>query len=406
MTILDFISDSSHSSSILFDASTFENIEVRPGRILSYQKIILSSKSNASSKEEHDDFDHDADDTSSSNTNANSTAYHHLLFIHGSCGASTQFYSLIHSLQDMLRNHQHSVNSSVQLVCHLFDAWGCGQSSALVPYKPNTKDFHASFSSQQLLLDLEAVLAHIRKQQEEHQDSRSSTLYIVAHSYGVSQILQVLHQKIDHLDQHNKSTEINNSRNIPIQGLILISAVLKDPSDPLTRDGGHFIFKWFPTFILRHIQSMLTQNFIHHAIHPQNIHILQEDAIRLSNANDMNMCKAFYTQQRYISSEQVMEVSCDYYADSSITSSRSSSTTGIGNESIQYPKFLLIHGKEDQIFPLSKVYLFHDAMVKGIEKRKKNRDIPMIHVVDFASHQVFQEKPNQVAAMIWEFMSS
>jgi len=44
-------------------------------------------------------------------------------------------------------------------------------------------------------------------------------------------------------------------------------------------------------------------------------------------------------------------------------------------------------------------------MVQGIEKRKKNREIPMLHVVEFASHQVFQEKPNQVAAMIWEFMS-
>jgi hypothetical protein len=83
---------------------------------------------------------------------------------------------------------------------------------------------------------LEAIILHIYKQQEPR-----STFFILAHSYGVSQILQLLHEKITNHHQPNIKQEKIHNTWIPIQGLILLSAVLKDTADPLTRDGGHFI---------------------------------------------------------------------------------------------------------------------------------------------------------------------
>jgi pimeloyl-ACP methyl ester carboxylesterase len=108
----------------------------------------------------------------------------------------------------------------------------------------------------------------------------------------------------------------------------------------------------------------------------------------------MTMCKAFYSQQRYVSAEEVTQVV---------------SYTGSTDPS-KCPRFLVIHGNEDGIFPVVQAQKLVHAIQCGVQRRMTNRpnsneDVVQFHVVDDASHQVFQERPDIVASLIWDFIS-
>jgi hypothetical protein len=80
------------------------------------------------------------------------------------------------------------------------------------------------------------------------------------------------------------------------------------------------------------------------------------------------------------------------------------------HRSVECPRFLVIHGNEDGIFPVVKAQKLVHAIECGVQRRmttrpNSNEDVVQFHVVDDASHQVFQERPDFVARLIWDFIS-
>lgn len=192
------------------------------------------------------------------------------LFIHGSCAASSQFDSLLEKLSEL--------NNSKKIHVHLYDQLGCGES------KHPSNDWNAYSSSEHGNDLLEIVHSIISTM---HKDSK---LFITAHSYGVSQTIKCL-------------ISMDADKVSRVGGAILIGGGLKDGPTNLTNDGGHWIFSYVPMFVLNAMQPGLSRNFAEAAFHPVNTK-LKEASLEVSNRNEMPMCKAFYRQQKYASSEE------------------------------------------------------------------------------------------------------
>jgi len=233
--------------------------EIRPGRRLACRKITIDRSNNSVHN----------------NTSNDGTASVIILFIHGSLAASMQFDDLLASLSNI--DHEKKID------CYLYDQLGCGES-----VHPSN-DWYA-FSSTEHANDLETIVKSIIETMDV-----DSKLYLVGHSYGVSQTITLL---------HSLEPAILNR----VGGAVLISGGLKDGPSELTNDGGHWIFRYMPMFILNMMQPGLSKNFIDAAIHPNNEE-LKKSAIEFSNKNDMAICKAFYRQQRYASAEEARAVS-------------------------------------------------------------------------------------------------
>lgn len=266
-----------------------------------------------------------------------------ILFVHGSCAASSQYYDLISAMEIKVAEMVKSEKLQISKINYFsFDQLGCAGS------KHPADDWEA-FSSANLLRDLQSIV----KNGILPNSKASSPLFIVGHSHGCSQVIQLV----------NSLSDSNRDR---IKGVVLIGGALKDGPGELARDGGHWIFKYLPMFMLRKMQPSLSQSFFDAAVHPKNRERLRESAINVSNTNDMLFCKAFYRQQVYASSEEASKVKT---------------------------KALVLHGSEDLVLPSSAGDHLHKCLQNSI-------------LITFpeSSHQVFQEKPNEVAKAILNFV--
>ena len=297
--------------------------ELRHGRFLMCRKVTFHDND---SPPQEITTNHDSDGTNKatnintrssniSNSNISSSniiqkrIINHLLFIHGSCATSQQYNSLLHSLATLITTEQdtnknNNMKNDSQYHCYLYDQLGCGES------KHPSSDWNA-FSSIEHDHDLETITTLILKEMtttmtmqhdQQQQVEEEHAFYIIAHSYGCSQTIQLLSS----LQEQTKEDKLFQQQHHEIiKGAILISGGLKDcHTTQLTNDGGHWIFNGFiPLCILNLLQSTLSQGFINAAIHPKNV-MLKDESLRLSNSNDMAVCKAFYRQQRYATSEQ------------------------------------------------------------------------------------------------------
>jgi pimeloyl-ACP methyl ester carboxylesterase len=213
-----------------------------------------------------------------------------ILFVHGSCASSSQYDDLIHALEIQVTYMVKSEKLQISKINYFsYDQLGCAGS------KHPADDWEA-FSSANLLQDLQSIVQNGILPNSK----ASSPLFIVGHSHGCSQVIQLV----------NSLSDSNRDR---IKGLVLIGGALKDGPGGLARDGGHWIFKYVPMFMLRKMQPSLSQGFFDAAVHPKNRERLRESAINVSNTNDMLFCKAFYRQQVYASSEEASKLKVSFH---------------------------------------------------------------------------------------------
>jgi pimeloyl-ACP methyl ester carboxylesterase len=293
------------------DGDFAEMVEIRLGRSLFCRRINIS----------------DVTDDSPQKKNS-------LLMVHGSCAASSQFDSLVGELR------KNGSDLKVRSLCiYMYDQFGCGESASSSDWK--------ALSSTELLLDLETIILEILDVDKE------TDLYIIGHSYACSQIIQICN-KLD--------GRISNR----VRGLVMLSGALKDGPCDNARDGGHWIFKYIPLFMLRRMQKGLSRSFLDAAVHPTNRERLRQKSLEISNRNDMKMCRAYYRQQVYADSEDAEKVKI---------------------------RSIIIHGRDDHIFPLDGGKHLHRSLLNS-----------KFIIVDSASHQVFEEHPKQVKDEIVRFI--
>jgi len=259
-----------------------------------------------------------------------------ILFVHGSCAASKQFDDLVKSLSDIN-------NQQKRITLYLYDQLGFGES------KHPSDDWDA-FSSLELGCDLHAITQNIIETMNDN-----SLLFLVGHSYGVSQAIKLLND----MDENKVSR---------VGGAVFIAGALRNgpsPSNNLTKDC-HWIFRYLPMFALQKMQQSLSEGFFHAAVHPSNAEKLRETSLEISNQNEMQICKAFYRQQNYATSEEAQCL-----------------TT----------RAIVIHGRDDLVF--------HRELGEHLHKSLKNSSF---HVIPETSHQVFQEEPAKVAFLLYQFI--
>lgn len=300
----------------------------------------------------------------------------HLLMVHGSCGSSAHFQSLLLALHNNLRADTASKNQKSQIdydcsgdddedstrtarmllqhlngrpiQCHLYDTFGCGKST-------NQSTDWEAFSPQETAKDLETIFQSIIESQnnDDHPKQTPAPIFVVGHAHGSSQLIDL----INGLSNHQKSF---------IKGVIFISGALSDgPVDQISESnckGGQCIWR-LPDFVLDWIQPRLMANdsfFI-------NTSTLGPSAQHLKTAPDISVAKAFYRQSKWVDSEAANKIK---------------------------QKVLLIHGEFDHAIPI----------VGG-----KHLDDHLPHsnlvIVRESSHMVFQERPEVVSELILDFIS-
>ena len=225
------------------------------------------------------------------------TSIINILFVHGSCAGSIQFESLISSLDQSFLNSKTSTTEiddeskieshNMTLNCYLFDALGCGDS------KPNVFDWHF-YSEQALAKDLENIFSHMCQEEKKEDETKTKT-FIVAHSYGTSQVIKLINN-------------LNSPENhIPLDGIALIGSALGDGPCKTAINGGLSIFK-LPVFILKWMQTTMTNSFVEAAYHGDSHQSLKETARTFCNQNDMAIVKAFYRQTKWVVSKDTKNI--------------------------------------------------------------------------------------------------
>ncbi len=284
-----------------------DRIEIRPGRVIRVKQDSPDAK---------------AGSRRTSLTRFFSPLKGNILFVHGSCAGLNQYEDLMNAMFPFMKEKSFTSES--------FDAYGCGGSD-----KP--KDYDA-YSEHELHLDLEAIW---------RKSMHSTTNYIVAHSYGCSQVIKLVGRMSD---DEKKS----------LKGLILLGGTLPG------RDGGHPIMV-LPSIVLDLLQPMLSNMFRSSAFHPSARQELLDRAYRRSQDNPMYFCKYFYMQSKWATFEDCQKIPC---------------------------KVLVVHGEDDKILPIEGARTLA-AAIPNCE----------MATIPEASHQVMEEKPQAVAQLIKTFIS-
>ena len=280
-----------------FDASNQENgdrkIEIRPGRSIFCKRVSWVAPAAANNS--------DSDNDNNNNNNKSHLSHLNILFVHGSCACSSQYDDLISEIKCILEevnDKDGGVRLGVPYTvnCYLYDQLGCSNSN-------HSLEDWSAFSTLELNLDLQTIITSIlagSTRSDEMPESADSSLFLVGHSHGCSQIIQ----SVNTLASEEASK---------IKGVILMGGALNDGPTGLAVDGGHWIFKYLPMFMLNKMQPSLSQSFFDAAVHPSNRDRLRSKAMNISNRNDMRFCKAFYRQQKYATSEEARQLKVSVY---------------------------------------------------------------------------------------------
>jgi pimeloyl-ACP methyl ester carboxylesterase len=253
-----------------------------------------------------------------------------LVLVHGTCGTQEQYDRLLMSLSEQMKHSSNTNSYGLKLKCLLYDWMGCGQSPIL--------RHQGDYAREETCQDLQALIAT-------ETDSTLPILFI-GHSYGPNIFL-------------NLSTPLPN-----VVGYVFLGSAARTPS-LLHPDGGHPIFR-LPLFILRCLQPSLNKAFVQQAVHPQNVEIMQLSSNEC-NHNDMFMAKAYHTQSRWTSTEQVVQVT-------------------------RNKPCLVIHGQDDQILPIAAAQELANLVNAPLQD------------ISVASHLLMMEQPDKVASILLEFI--
>jgi len=226
-----------------------------------------------------------------------------------------------------------------------FDTFGCGRSP-----KPPEWD---AYSFAELRDDLAAVLARF--------SVPGRTMVVVAHSAGCSLALAVAAASL-----------ASTPPGPPIDGLCLMGAFAEPPRVPS-------IF-YLPTFVLSLMQPRLSAGFEALALHADTRagktaarRYLLGLAPAVNAANDMFMCKAYYRQLSAPSKEEIQSVGAEVPC-------------------------LLIAGEDDALVPPESTAELHALLSSGAPSE--------MHSVRATSHQLMQEDPEAVNALLGAFLQS
>ena len=285
-----------------------------------------------------------------------------LVFLHGTCGASSQFDGV---LDELRRKDISSSNaSSLRCVCYLYDAVGCGQ-SPIIP--DDDDDDEAAYSTDEAIEDLKALLPSKKSKgvfgsmtgndQEFSPHDKSSVLptIVIAHSYAPTCVVRYLHR--------HQSDGVGT-----IRGCVFLSSAIRSDKNP-SPDGGHPIFAEKTLEELRSMQASLTAGFVDLAYHSDTESAVKEKAVVFNNRNDIFVARAYQRAHHWSTKEE-----CESVRASRIP-------------------VCVVHGKDDKIVPCEAGEELADAV--GASDRVW---------VDEASHNIMEERPREVAVAIVSFI--
>lgn len=225
-----------------------------------------------------------------------------------------------------------------------FDAYGCGKS-------PRPTDFTA-YSKDNLFQDLLAVFDRYKGFKN----------LVVGHSYGCSQVVQLA-----------------NARGEDVHGITLIAPGFAPTNGEPPMMKAVKVFS-APLIFLNIIRPLLSRGFAERSFHARtrtescdHHRRLLQRAAAFSGSNSMHVCQAFYQQMEWVKAADIDRIPC---------------------------AVLLVVGEGDKICQVR-----YSLGIKEILAQKPSR-LVRYHEVPEASHQVMQERPEQVCAYLADFLRS
>jgi pimeloyl-ACP methyl ester carboxylesterase len=337
------------------EASSGRIVTVRPGRRLFVRRIVFGPVDELTSEA--------------------ATAAPTLVFVHGSCATERQYNRLVKAMQDQI-----GTPFPPGTTCIMFDFAGCGQSPA--PTRPAGTGKNAGdglvkslaniclswvvaqdsdlYGNDESIQDLRAVIAA--------SCSPKSPLFLVGHSYAANLILPYV--LLEESASSIKDEALAREEAAAIKGVILLSCGIRTPSYPLP-DGGSPLIRHLPLPLLNCMQSSLTSGFVTAAIYPDNARQnpdIVDNLIEFCSANRMEVVQAYHSQVKWFSLP--------------------------GSQPRLPFSFLIVHGDQDKIIPIQ----------AGQEMANQLRH--ELHVVPDVGHMIMMERPQEVAALVRNFVES
>ena len=292
---------------------------------------------------------------------------YNLIFLHGTCGSSAQFDTV---LEELRKNS--ITNEKLPCACYLYDAVGCGQS-------PVVHDWTA-YETDEAVSDVASILENANVV------DKSLPTILIGHSYASTVMIRFLKQWNDN-NCDDDDNHINHNERPNIVGCIFISPALRTNLNP-NNDGGHVVFG-LPVLVLECLQSVLTGLFLEAAYHPSTDPVILQHAREASNNNSMYVAKAYHTHHVWATPNECKDALFR-------KEGQKMDLSGIGNDGRStVPKVLVLHGKQDKVLPVEAGQQFADVC-----------NATTTVVVEEASHNVMEEQPRAVSDAIAEFLLS
>jgi pimeloyl-ACP methyl ester carboxylesterase len=312
-----------------------EVVEIRPGRRIFLRKVLLGC----------------------SQPDSLSTSQKHIqmIFVHGLCGTEQQYQLLLDSL-DKLMSSASSEFSKLNYCasCFLYDSIGCGQS-------PPLYDWNA-YSNEEMRADFEAIVTLKYLNETVSAPSLILPTILVGHSYAPSMFLPLVAARRD------------GTLLLPnLIGLIFINTAVRGLHFHIP-DGGHAVMR-LPVFILRCIQSSLTEGFIKIAIHPEHVD-LRNEIRKQSQHNDMRVAQAYHRHMEWAHLSHLQNA--------------------IWRSNDKVLPTLTIHGAKDELTPVECAQYIHNHL---LPTQKSD-----LVIIDRACHLVMLEQPEQTAKAVLTFL--
>mmetsp|Transcript_16313 Transcript_16313/g.39410 ORF Transcript_16313/g.39410 Transcript_16313/m.39410 type:complete len:343 (-) Transcript_16313:551-1579(-) len=230
--------------------------------------------------------------------------------------------------------------------CHVvaYDAFGCGRS-------PKPRDFSA-YSFQEMMADMETIFAKYKTRRN----------IVVGHSFGTSLLF-------------NLGARLGTAGGV--DGIVAIAPAFAPDHFP---QGPVKLFK-APLLVLElmSLSGLLRNGYAARALHPETVECKTDTHKRLmkrleasAGSNPMHICQAFYQQIQWADPDVIAKVPSEVS---------------------------IIVGEADKLTPAPWAAALHELLQESNSQRTTE-----LHVIPTTSHQVMQEKPEEVAGLIESFV--
>lgn len=404
---------------IRFDQDDKSYVEIRPNRKIMIRNVTIHSKTTSRTSRS---LSCDMMEVESSKQLSKAA----ILFVHGSCAASSQFSPLVHHLAYRIKVQQNGNGNSTPtkscargeteekakeeeeekpktdittaegtvktgaavqtpeerngsinpkgeidvLYCRLFDFFGSGESKPSMMAVSTTVGATSCGDSSNNSARSMAIPFRYADYSEKNMELDLEFVLRSLLACSVPLFI-VAHSYATSQVIKLVTTKLDEAERQHIRGAIFIGGALKDCPDSTVRmkskDGGLALFH-LPHYLLQLLQTTMSKSFVENAFHPNfTDEAVRSNALRLCNNNSMRVCQAFYQQKRYATSEDAKKFTIPT---------------------------LVLHGHDDQILP-------------RIGGEHLASSLPCcVGFITFpdTSHQVFEEAPTLVGDAIFQFL--